>query len=320
MLFQSITTWLLLLTSLVSAFPAPGASAHFNETEVANFEAAKKSTITLSYPNDTNVADGVDSDQYNSESELNAIILGLQEYNQNHGLKDENRLVARSNIPILDTILTALKDSRIANVVIDHVLLDPRLSDITIEATIFIIKQGLINGQDLLIALQKSGLILQLLDLSLDDPEILPGLLNIGKDLLKENGINIFDKQAEASEDKPTSNLATRGIYLNKRESDLLNELFTALKDSGLIASITQHLLTTPDLAQPAAHFLNSIIKSGAISLKDVLNAIKESGIILPLLSDILHDKDLLDKFGNKIKERIQKGLLSNDLVKSLQS
>ena len=162
----------------------------------------------------------------------------------------------------------ALKDSGLANVVIDFVLLSPELLDLTADATIFILKSGLINLADLLIALQKSGLVNQILLLALDDPEILPGLLRIGKELLKQNGIDIFSKR---SIDMITE-LETAAVFeetsIDKRESQLLNELFASLKDSGLGVSIIQNLLTNPDLSAPAATFLTKILKSHAVTLK----------------------------------------------------
>ncbi|KAK6459208.1 uncharacterized protein RJT20DRAFT_138283 [Scheffersomyces xylosifermentans] len=253
-------------------------------------------------------------------SKIQALVAGLNQYNAEHdvpgytkrnvALRDEfQQLAVRSNIPILDTILLALNDSGLANTVIDFVLLNPSLLDITIDGTIFLAKSGLVNLTDILIALQKSGLILQVINLALDDPEILPGFLRIGKELLSQNGINIFNKRS-LDEVSIVESAEFDIVSLEKRESELLNELLTSLRASGLAASVIQHLLTTPELAAPAAHFLNGILHSGALSLSDLLTALKESNLVLNLLRDILNDTELLKKFGAIIVDRIARGII----------
>ncbi|EAZ62836.1 predicted protein [Scheffersomyces stipitis CBS 6054] len=257
------------------------------------------------------------------QAKLESLVTSLNQYNAQHNVPGYKReltvsdlqvLASRSNIPIVDAILAALNDSGLANVVIDFVLLSPELLSISIDGVIFTLKSGLINLTDVLIALQKSGLILQVLHLALNDPEILPGLLRIGKELLAQNGINIFSKRElnELSTEVEAVADDSFNVYdLSKRESELLNDLFTALRDSGLAASVIQHLLTTPELAAPAAHFLDAILKSGALSLGQLLQALKESNLVLNLLKDILNDRALLIQFGNIVADRISKGLIS---------
>lgn len=244
-------------------------------------------------------------------AEIKSLVAGLQLYNQQNELV---QLQIRSNIPILDEILVALKDSELANVIIDFVLLTPPILDVAIEGTIFVLRSGLINLTDVFIALEKSGLVLQFLENSLDDPEILPGLLRLGKALLNENGINIFGKRDEIAFDDQEVTLVEPNFELSKRESELLDELFLALKESGLAWSVVQNLLTTPDLAAPSAHFLTEIVKSGAISISQVLVSLKESNLVLNLLRDILQDKALLQKFGELLASRISSGIISRSV------
>lgn len=240
-------------------------------------------------------------------AEVQALVAGLQQYNQQNEVM---RLHVRSTIPILDEILAALKDSGLANVIIDFVLLTPPILDVAIEGTIFVLKSGLVNLTDVFIALEKSGLVLQFLENSLDDPEILPGLLGLGKALLNENGINIFGKRDEIASGEVQMFPIEPTVGLSKRESELLDELFLSLKESGLAWSVVQNLLTTPELAAPSAHFLSEIVKSGAISLSQVLTALKESNLVFNLLRDILQDRALLEKFGQLLASRIASGVI----------
>ncbi|ODV79517.1 uncharacterized protein CANTADRAFT_51574 [Suhomyces tanzawaensis NRRL Y-17324] len=224
---------------------------------------------------------------------------------------------ALSNNPILDDVFAALKDSGLAFVVIDTVLLSPQLLNLSIEGTIFVLKLGWINLTDLFIALQRSGLVIQILNVSLDDPEILPGLLRLGKSLLEENGIDIFNPDAGLIQPESVPPPAP---VLAKRESQIYNDLLAALTDSGLAVAVVEHLLTTPSLADPSAHFLSEILKSKAISVRELLVALKESNLVFDLLKDILHDKELLRKFGWLVLDGIKKGLIPREMYDGIKS
>lgn len=218
----------------------------------------------------------------------------------------ELSLVERSNLPIVDEILKALADSGLANAVIDFVLLSPELLSISADATVFALRSGFINLTDVLIALQKSGLIIQVLELSLLDPEILPGILHITKELLRQQGLPKTAKR----EDQDALLEEFRCEDVSKRESEILDEIFTALKDSGLAVSVIQHLLTDPNLTVPAATFLSRIILSHAITLPQVFQALRESNLILNLLRDILGNPAVLKQFLAIIADRISRGLI----------
>ncbi|CAK7892724.1 hypothetical protein CAAN1_01S11386 [[Candida] anglica] len=257
----------------------------------------------------------------NGESvQISRLVSDLRVYNTEAGTTEiEKRNVAivsiddlttRSNIPILDEILAALKETGLANVVIEAVLLSPTLRGISINATIKLLK-GNFNLTGLLVSLQKSGLILSFLNLALDDPEILPGMLRIGKELFKVHSGTVakrydMDLVEQSSE-----------YTLSKRENDLITELLTALNDSGLAMAVVQNLLTNPELSEPAAIFLSAILKSGAITIREVLVSVKESHLIFGLLRQILADKALLEKFGHLISDRIARGVFTQQYYDS---
>lgn len=232
-----------------------------------------------------------------------------------------NKLGQRSDLPLLDTILVFLKNSGLVNTIIELVLLNPELEKISAEATILLLKSGQVKLTDVFIALNKSGLALQTIELAVDDPQILPGLLRIGSELLKQNGIGILQKRSVALDDEvldkremeETALYSTRS--LTKRESQLLNDIFAALKDSGLAESIIQNLLTNPELAAPAAHFLSDILKSHAITLSELLTALKESNFVLELLKQILGDKKVLERFGSLILDKVANGKIPEELL-----
>ena len=253
-----------------------------------------------------NAADQADAQNYDE------LLMVLRRENSRSvaGALFELSLVEGSNLPIVDEILKALADSGLANSVIDFALLNPELLNISADATIFVLRSGFINLADVFIALQKSGLIIQVLELSLQDPAILPGVLKITKELLRQQGLIKATKRADVEDLDEVD--VTRDV--SKRESEALNEIFAALKDSGLAVSVIQHLLTDPNLTVPAATFLSKIIQSHAITLPQVVLALIESNLIWNLIREILGDPSILKRFEAIIADRIAKGIIPPSL------
>jgi hypothetical protein len=235
----------------------------------------------------------------------------------------------------LDQILVALKDTELANVVIDYILLSPRLLDVTSRATVYLLKSGLINISDVLVSLQNSGLILQVLHLSLEDPTIMPGVLKIGRELLNEEGIDIFAPNSISLQNitdvKKIDGVGTLSLKTDpdqendleniaRRENDALTNFMTALKDSGLSTSVIQHLMTAPELTTPAARFLGTIMRSNAISNRDLFDALRESNVVFDVLRDIRHDRALLAAFGLRILDLISRGVIPRELFDGYNS
>ena len=262
---------------------------------------------------------------------LESFAHGLGEYKD----KTSNEITASSESPILDQILVALKDTELANVVIDYILLSPRLLDVTSRATVYLLKSGLINISDVLVSLQNSGLILQVLHLSLEDPTIMPGVLKIGRELLNEEGIDIFAPNSISLQNitdvKKIDGVETLSLKIDRdqkndlaniarRENDALTNFMTALKDSGLSTSVIQHLMTTPELTTPAARFLGTIMRSNAISNRDLFDALRESNVVFDVLRDIRHDRALLAAFGLRIVDLISRGVIPRELFDGYNS
>ncbi|EGV60593.1 hypothetical protein PSN45_001637 [Yamadazyma tenuis] len=251
------------------------------------------------------------------QTELSPVIASLQQFNQELGFEKRHLFDKRSNIPVLDKVLTLLNDTNIANIVINHVLLSPTLLDLSTNATIFVLRLNLVNYDNLFIAIEKSGLVNQLILAALDNPNTLPGVLRLIDDLLKDNGINFSSltshkRQLDFETFAPVERRESK--TLTKRESELLDELFTSLRDSGLVVSVVSNLLTNPDLAAPSAQFLTEILRSGAISVPEVLQALIESGALINILKDVLTDRAILEKVAQIVVDRISKGIIPKNL------
>lgn len=249
-------------------------------------------------------------------------------------------LLKRSDSPLLDTILGYLNDSGAAIVVLDASLLNPQLLQVVIDTTIWILKQNLINLTDLLIAIERSGLVFDILNLTLEDPEVLPGLIRITKEVMLQSNLDfsgLLKRDAIVSEEDDELNDVeileaflkwntnnskhardlenTEEFQLDKRENEMLNEVFIALRNSGLAVSVIRHLLTTPELAQPNAYFLVSILESHAIEVSDLLKALKESRLIWDSIASLLKNPQIVKEFGGKIILRVTKGLVPQKFI-----
>lgn len=268
------------------------------------------------------------------QAELSSLVANLQQFNKDHDLETRD-LVARSDLPIVDQVLSLLNNSGLAPIVIKNVLLNPALLDLSSNATIFLLRLNLINYEDLVIAFQKSGLVNQLLLAGLEDQNVLPGLLRLTSELLKKNVVGIY---FDVNPPPPgtflgnftvlgdiSTALTTRDQFSNldleqitKRESQLLNELFVSLKESGLVVSVVQTLLTDPALAEPSAQFLINILQADVIPICDIAHILEENNILMKILGDILTDPEILRAFGELIIDRVGKGLIPEGLVSNI--
>lgn len=310
--------------------PVSRRTRSWNETTVAdpaitrswNETTPAKSRITRSW-NESNsvIAQG----PVLNNTQLAILLVSLQDFNA-HNLGPSfaptakprsdafDLLEKRSEMPLLDTILLTLNNTGVALTVIDFVLLRPELLDIVIQTTIWVIKLRMINLTDLIIALQRSNLIIDVLTLSLEDSEILPGLINVTTEILKQSGLDLglLSKRLDV---EPINAINSTIHDISKRENALLDQLFTSLRDSGLAVSVVKHLLTTPELAAPNAHFPVLILQSHALSLTDLITALKESNLIWDLIRQLLGDPLIIIEFGGAIVQRVAQGLIPKELI-----
>lgn len=283
-------------------------------------ETAPKEIATTSASNDTSPVSVIAEPVVNN-TQLAMLLMSLQNFNAyNLGTRPPSDVFSsldkRSDLPLLDTILLTLNNTGVALTVIDFVLLRPELLDIVIQTTIWVIRLKLINLTDLIIALQRSNLIMDVLTLGLEDSEILPGLINITMEILKQSGLGL-GSLSKRMDDEAVEVSNSTNIEIGKRENALLDQLFISLRDSGLAVSVVKHLLTTPELAAPNAHFLVLILQSHALSLSDLLTALKESNLIWELIKQLLGDPQIIIEFGGTIVQRVTQGLIPKELITS---
>ena len=206
---------------------------------------------------------------------------------------------------------------------IDYVLLQPPLLDLVLNTTIWAIEAQLVNITNLFIAMDKSNLQLDILVACLQDPLVLPGLISITKDMIKESGIklfNFFNKRDNTQIQKSVSD--DNSINISKRDDPVLNLLLTSLDDSGLGVSLVIHILTTPLLSPAAAHIMYKLLTVKAQTLLLMYDALKKSNLIWNVLRKLLARPQILMKFGTIITEKLTlvkfQQLLYNTSIKTV--
>lgn len=235
-------------------------------------------------------------------------------------------------IPILEPVLVTLTQTGLTPVVLDMSMANPEMINFLADGVIWVLRNDLIDLTDLIIGLQRSGMIMDVLHLSLEDPAILPGLIRIATAYMALPLTD--DSYAEAppadqytappadqytapptgvADDGSTGQMSTRGldglVELFARESVTLNQVLGALNSSGLARQFVQHLLTTPELAEPAAMFVKRIVDLEVLSLNDVVQAFMQANIVGDLIGDLMADTALIAQFGNTAMTLLSGGL-----------
>ena len=106
---------------------------------------------------------------------------------------DYEDLSARSDLPILDTVFRLVNSSGVAILATDFLLTREPLLDTAIDTLIRAIDEQWVNITTIFIALDQSGLLLDTLMHSIKDPDVLPGLLRITKEVINQSGFRIFN-------------------------------------------------------------------------------------------------------------------------------
>lgn len=235
----------------------------------------------------------------------------------------KNHLEKRSKLPILDSLFVVFKNSSLCYTIIDFVLLKPPLLELVLNTTIWAIEAQLVNTTNLFIALDKSDLQLDILIACLQDPLVLPGLIKITKDLIKESGIkliNFFSKKKgnnkRESDKIEVQTLELKTTLITKRDDPVLNLLLSSLADSGLGSTLVIHILTKPELSPAAVHIMYKLLTIKRLTLGLVYDALRKSHLLWNVLRKILTRPQVLLKFGRIIIEKISIGEISATIIK----
>lgn len=77
-----------------------------------------------------------------------------------------------------------------------------------------------------------------------------------------------------------------------KRESQIVTDVLTAIKDTDLAATIIADLVTDPTFGPITSNTITALIKSGAINIETLLQALNDSGLAVSVIQDLINDCD----------------------------
>lgn len=224
-------------------------------------------------------------------------------------------LVSRSNIPILDQILSALKDSGIANIVIEFVLLDSTLRQISTNVTISLLKSNKVDMTNLLIGLEKSGLIILFLNLALDDPEITVGLLRITKELLKQFGLNLKRGYATTTAPPtiapaPTKDPATTPATAPAPSFASATTICTSAIAPAPVYAQAPAVAPSPATAANPIPASESAPAQETDLLTEILTSLNDSGLAMSVIQSLLTNPDLAEPSAIFLADIIKSGAI----------
>ncbi|CAN3374052.1 hypothetical protein DIURU_001742 [Diutina rugosa] len=231
-------------------------------------------------------------------------------------------MIVSSLIPLLEPLLTTLTQSGVTPVVLDMSMANAEMMNFVADGVIWALEHDLIDFTDLFIALQRSGLIIDTLHLSVENPAVIQGLIRVASAYMALSTSDTQPTEFTApptgvaySSETATTELTTREIdslvNLLARESITMNQVLAAVSNSGLARQFVTHLMTTPELAEPAAAFVKRIVDSGAVSVTEVVQAFMRANIVPDLLREIMADTALIAQLGSTAMTLISSGMSS---------
>ncbi|CCE78878.1 Piso0_000912 [Millerozyma farinosa CBS 7064] len=109
-------------------------------------------------------------------------------------------------------------------------------------------------------------------------------------------------------ESKSVENLGKRDLV-----DDLLERVFVALKDSGLVNSIIKMSLTDDDVRPAITQLTIDLIEADVIPYKEIFEALKSSGLAVDVVKKSVTDPETREGLVEFTKELI-KGLVAEDI------
>lgn len=214
-----------------------------------------------------------------------------------------NDITVLSNNALLDEIFAALKDSQLAEYLVEGILTNAEFFQVAVESTVSLLNANLVPMSDIVTVVLDSDMVYQFINEGLEDSDTRNGLLDIIS--------NVVDATFNSTAITSVSGTQDEGkTQYQKRDLELIREILAALYDSGLLESLIKHLLISPHLRKPASKFFMALIRTKAIKLKEVFECIKSSVHLLKLIRAIVAKKELLAQVLELIKRKLVDGIL----------
>lgn len=200
---------------------------------------------------------------------------------------------------IVTEVLTAIKDTELAPIVLKFFVSNETLKNVAIDGILLVIKSGLISLESLLLLLVQSGLVTSVLNDVLGDCEVYASIINIAKSLIGslfskrdvpytyEEGFELLKREGLI---KPTEFDNFNADDLAKRDvTDIVVNLLESLALSGLATQVVETVLTDTTFLSFGAELIKELYTQGLLSLSSLVSAVTESGLLSQLLKEFLN-------------------------------
>ena len=230
----------------------------------------------------------------------------LEQYLILHAMKSKRDLLntelSAREYAIVTDVLTAIKDTGLAPVVLKFFVKNATLSNVAIDGVVFVVKSGIISAKSLLSLLVQSGLITSVLNDVLGNCEVYASIISIGETLLK--GLftreDLSEKRSALTHDQGLELLRRDGLMapsdldhtdtLEARDlDDVVLNLLESLAASGLGSQVVETVLTDTQFLAFGAKLIQTLYADGLLKLDTLVSAVTESGLLPALLKELLN-------------------------------
>ncbi|KAI5958576.1 hypothetical protein KGF57_002421 [Candida theae] len=227
----------------------------------------------------------------------NNALHNMEHYNTKRSLLSEAEVVKRESQIVTD-ILAIVKDTNLAPGVIEYLISDPTLSNITINVVVAALKNGWINLDTLLKSLNDSGLAVDVVQNLINDcafyaqifklvGQFIENLPNVIGNLLGVNAAAVSSAVDKREIGRMGAEYASP-VYARDTQ-DILTSLMESLKNSGLANQVVEALVVDPDFYTFGGELISRLFSSGAITLGQLIDALVDSGLIPSLIKAFLN-------------------------------
>lgn len=231
-------------------------------------------------------------------------LLELQELQELKAKRDDLAgELSEREYAIVTEVLTMIKDTDLAPVVLKFFVLNSTLKALTTTAIEFVIKSGLISLDQLFDLLVKSGLVTSVVSDLLGDCEVYVSIISLLESLLgslfKRDTGNLFKREGGRTEPYtyeegmellrrdglvPAASTAT-DFEAEKRDlDDVIVNVLESLASSGLATQVVEVILTDPDFIDFAVQLVSTLYANGEINIPGIVSAIVSSGMLTQLV------------------------------------
>lgn len=190
---------------------------------------------------------------------------------------------------IVTEILSALNDTNLAPKIIQGLIDNTSLQPLVTDATIAIIKSGLINLTTLFTALNDSGLAASVIQSLISDCLLYAAIYQLA--LSEISGFLLKFESAKASTKREYLEPAPAAVPapLAARDYDpdgVVNNLLESLAQSGLASSVVRQLIVDPEFLKYGASLVKTLLDENLIDFGALISALKDSGLVGSLFKE----------------------------------